>query len=158
MDTKNLHKLIKWHDKIKNELKAEVDELKESQAERKGKLDKIQVKLQEVIHKDNDEGLAKVTLPDKSLTAYSRYEDKVKVQDRDHLIEDYVLEGVPQKYVKQLRERLNIFGNTLVKDHVQDYRLDTGAEDENGRLVGGDLPPGVGMYVHKDVRIIKGNK
>lgn len=157
METKDIHKLIRAHVKLKARISEREAAVKEENAEDKALLAKVQAKLQTVIHKDNDEGLASVKLPDGSFTAYARYEDKVKVADRDHLIEDYILEGIPQKYAPLLRDRLEIFGNTLVKDPIQEYRRDTGAEEENGRLVGGDLPAGVGIYTHKDVRINKGS-
>ena len=155
METKDIHRLIKAHVKLKARIAEREAAVKEANADDKALLAKVQAKLQTVIHKDNDEGLGRVALPDGSFTAYARYEDKVKVKDRDHLIEDYILEGVPNKYAPLLRDRLAIFGNTLVKDPIQQYREETGAEEENGRLVGGDLPPGVGIYTHKDVRITK---
>jgi hypothetical protein len=158
METKDLHKLIKWHVKLKEGIAEIEGKAKEECAPLKEKLNKIQAKLQTVVHKDNDEGLAKVSLPDGSHTAYARYEDKYKVKDRDHLIEDYILEGVSQEVAELLRPRLNIFGNTIVKDHCVDHRLDTDAVEENKRLVGGELPPGVGMHTVKDVRITKGSK
>lgn len=158
MKAEDLNKLIRWHVKLKAQVAEREAQCKEDNAEDKSKLAKIQAKLQQHIHKDDETGQARVVLPDSSYTAYARYEDKYKLTDRDLLIEDYILEGVPQKYVKQLRERLNVFSNTLVKDPMIDYRLDTGAEEENKRLIGGDLPPGVGLYVAKDVRILKGSK
>jgi len=158
METKDLHKLIKWHVKLKEAIAEIEGKAKEECAPLKDKLNKIQAKLQSVVHKDNDEGLAKVALPDGSHTAYARYEDKYKVKDRDHLIEDYILAGIPDKTAKLLRTRLEIFGNTIVKDHCVDFRLDTEAEEVNNRLIGGDLPPGVGMHTVKDVRITKGSK
>ena len=156
METKDLHRLIKGHKKIADEIKAKEAALKEELKPNKEKLAKVQAKLQTIIHKDNEEGLAKVTLPDGSVTAYARYEAKYKVRDRDELIDDYILEGIPTKYAKMVRSKLDIFGNTLVKEPCIEHRVDTGAEEENGLLMGGALPPGVGMYLHKDVRLIKG--
>ena len=158
METKKLNALIQWHVKLKAQIAERDAACKEANAEDKEKLAKVQAKLQEVIHKDNEEGLAKVALPDGSYTAYARYEDKVKMKDRDALVDEYILDGIPAKYHNLLRGKLEIFSNTLVKDPVTEYREATGAEEENGRLVGGDLPPGVGIYTHKDVRIQRGNK
>ena len=156
METKDLHRLIKGHKQIADKIKAKEAALKEELQPEKEKLAKVQSKLQTIIHKDNEEGLAKVTLPDGSVTAYARYEDKYKIRDRDELIDDFILEGIPAKYAKMVKAKLDIFGNTLVKDPCIEHRVDTGAEEENGRMIGGALPPGVGLYVHKDVRLIKG--
>lgn len=157
MQTKDLHRLIKGHVAIKALIANDEAALKEKHAENKVRLGKIQAKLQEVIHKDNEEGLARVALPDGSFTAYARYEDKVKVKDRDELIA-YITEGLSDEDAEMVSRKMDIFGNTVVKDVCTEYRRDTGAEETNGRLFGGELPPGIGLYTHKDVRITKGNK
>jgi hypothetical protein len=158
MDTVKLHKLIKGYKLLDAKIKQRKADLKAELADDEAKLRRAQEALQKVIHRNGEDGLAKVTLPSGECTAYARYEDKYKVRDRDELVDDYILEGVPDKYAEKVRKRLEIFGSTITKDPCVAHRESTGAEEVNGRLVGGGLPPGIGLYTHHDVRIIAGSK
>jgi len=154
MDTKDLHKLVKWYAKLNNEIKTAEAQLKEDLADKVDKRKKILAKLGTVIHKEEG-GIKSVNVPGVG-TAYARTEDKYKVTDFNALKEGILTDdelALDSEQVALLMERLDIFPKTVTKDVVISYREDTGAEEEDGKLVGGDLPPGVGLHVVKDVRI-----
>ena len=154
MDTKDLHKLIKWYHLINNEIKTAEAQLKEELTDKVAKRKKILDKLGTVIHKGED-GIKSVNVPGVG-TAYARTEDKYKVTDFNALKEGILVDeelALDDDQVALLMEKLDIFPKSVTKDVIISYREDTGAEEEDGKLVGGDLPPGVGLYVHADVRI-----
>ena len=154
MDTKDLHKLVKWYAKLNGEIKTAEAQLKEELADKVEKRKKILDKLGTAIHKGED-GIKSVNVPGVG-TAYARSEDKYKVTDFNALKEGILTDdelALDSEQVAILMEKLDIFPKTVTKDVIISYREDTGAEEEDGKLVGGDLPPGVGLYVHHDVRI-----
>ncbi len=156
MDTEKALKLMKHYRVIKDQLDKEDEAHQLATNDRRKKLKAIQTKLAEAIHKEEG-GIQSLTLPDKSVTAYARYEDMPKMVDRTE-VQAWILGDVklPEDLLQGIHERMAILGNTVIKDVVTQFRVDSGALEENGLLEGGDLPPGVGLFRKKEVRLTKG--
>jgi hypothetical protein len=151
MEVRKMHGLIRhWRDRHLA-IKEKEDQLAEDTATARSEIKRIKEALKEVVSK-KEGAQKKVPLNDKSATVSAVWTDKYNIVDRDEL-EDWIMEGVPQKYQKKLRSRLQVFGKGLNGDYCRQHRADSGAEEINEHLQGGTNVPGTGVYTNKDVRL-----
>lgn len=166
-EKKNLHprdaeKFEKWAllaGKLTTKIKTAEKSLEEELAKEKSVLKEVKARLQKYFI-NKEEGEARRKSEDGSVLAVAHYMQKYKIYDRQKLY-DFITEPLEdlkgtipgvEEAIKEIQERMDIFGNTLAKEAQDNYRKATGATKEGDKLVGGDLMPGTGMNIIKDVR------
>lgn len=163
MEVEKLQKLIGHYRKLDARVKGVEAKCKADTEDDKALMKRIQEKLKKHIHREEG-GLRNVNTSDGAL-AYARYEDKYRVTEIEELkkwvlgTDDMVETGegvlLSPTQLAEIMDRMDIFSNTLKKDPIIIHRRDTGAIEEDDMLKGGELPGGVGLYTHKEVRIRK---
>ena len=162
METKDMRRLVAARMKIDADIKVQEAALKEKLAPLKAKRDKIEEKLGEVINKSGAEGCMKST----NMLGYTVYASetpkyKLPSEGRDAFVEwvladDEAEQQIDPEHKQLIRDRIEIFGNTLKKDPIDDYRLETGAESIGKEgIKGGKLPAGIQLHVEKKVNFRK---
>ena len=149
METKDMKRLVAARMKIDADIKAQEAALKEKLAPLKAKRDKIEAKLGEVINKSGADGsMQSVNVLGYTVYASETPKYKLPSEGRDAFVE-WVL-------AEDSENRIEIFGNTLKKDPIDDYRLETGAESIGKEgIKGGKLPAGIQLHVEKKVNFRK---
>jgi len=109
------------------------------------------------------EGEVGTTESQAGYTVYASETPKYKLpsEGRDAFVEwvladDEAEQQIDPEHKQLIRDRIEIFGNTLKKDPIDDYRLETGAESIGKEgIKGGKLPAGIQLHVEKKVNFRK---